>query len=282
MKKTLPVRPFLTSRVISALASSTSARTSVDTWAVASLTRSPIDGSALGACGSTSGIEVTVVGTPFLRSLTEYFLPASDVGRGSCCHVASRETIPADVRLPGFRCWSGTSMGVGHLRTSGRCRMVSAAIVALAAVSMPTGLRPRRCAHRVRRGLGPRRRWRYPVHAHHDRKRQPRQPDRLHLGPLRRPWGDGWPPKAPSNAGVVGTMVAGNDALDYAVIQFDPQKVRPVNNVNGFQIDGLGPDPRGRRHRLQTGPHHRLLVRRDVGTGHRTGHHRQPGLRAAR
>lgn len=43
--------------------------------------------------------------------------------------------------------------------------------------------------------------------------------------------------------GVLGTMVAGNDALDYAVIQFDPQKVRPVNNVNGFQIDGLGPDP---------------------------------------
>lgn len=45
------------------------------------------------------------------------------------------------------------------------------------------------------------------------------------------------------NAGVVGTMVAGNDALDYAVIQFDPAKVRPVNNVGGFQIDGLGPDP---------------------------------------
>lgn len=44
-------------------------------------------------------------------------------------------------------------------------------------------------------------------------------------------------------AGVLGTMVAGNDALDYAVIEFDPQKVRPVNNVNGFQIDGLGPDP---------------------------------------
>uniref|UniRef100_UPI0038995A26 S1 family peptidase n=1 Tax=Mycolicibacterium pulveris TaxID=36813 RepID=UPI0038995A26 len=44
-------------------------------------------------------------------------------------------------------------------------------------------------------------------------------------------------------AGVVGTMVAGNDALDYAVIQFDPAKVHPVNNVNGFQIDGLGPDP---------------------------------------
>ncbi|MGE2690166.1 S1 family peptidase [Mycolicibacterium pulveris] len=45
------------------------------------------------------------------------------------------------------------------------------------------------------------------------------------------------------NAGVVGVMVAGNDALDYAVIQFDPAKVHPVNNIDGFQIDGLGPDP---------------------------------------
>jgi hypothetical protein len=45
------------------------------------------------------------------------------------------------------------------------------------------------------------------------------------------------------SAGVVGTMVAGNDALDYAVIQFDPQKVRPANNIKGFQIDGIGPDP---------------------------------------
>jgi hypothetical protein len=44
-------------------------------------------------------------------------------------------------------------------------------------------------------------------------------------------------------AGVLGTMVAGNDALDYAVIQFDPQKVQPVNNVKGFEIDGIGPDP---------------------------------------
>ena len=43
--------------------------------------------------------------------------------------------------------------------------------------------------------------------------------------------------------GVLGTMVAGNDALDYAVIQFDPQKVTPLNNVDNFQIDGLGPDP---------------------------------------
>ncbi|WP_243858769.1 S1 family peptidase [Mycobacterium sp. DL440] len=45
------------------------------------------------------------------------------------------------------------------------------------------------------------------------------------------------------SAGVVGTMVAGNDGLDYAVIQFDPAKVTPTANVNGFQIDGLGPDP---------------------------------------
>lgn len=43
--------------------------------------------------------------------------------------------------------------------------------------------------------------------------------------------------------GVLGTMVAGNDALDYAVIQFDPQTVRPVNSINGFQIDGIGSDP---------------------------------------
>lgn len=43
--------------------------------------------------------------------------------------------------------------------------------------------------------------------------------------------------------GVLGTMVAGNDALDYAVIRFDPALVTPTNNVNGFQIDGIGPDP---------------------------------------
>jgi hypothetical protein len=49
--------------------------------------------------------------------------------------------------------------------------------------------------------------------------------------------------EAAENQGILGTMVAGNDALDYAVIQFDPARVRPVNNVNGFQIDGIGPDP---------------------------------------
>lgn len=44
-------------------------------------------------------------------------------------------------------------------------------------------------------------------------------------------------------AGVVGEMVAGNDGLDYAVIKFDPAKVTPVSNWNGFAIDGIGPDP---------------------------------------
>jgi hypothetical protein len=43
--------------------------------------------------------------------------------------------------------------------------------------------------------------------------------------------------------GVLGTMVAGNDGLDYAVIRFDPDKVEPVSNWNGFAIDGIGPDP---------------------------------------
>jgi hypothetical protein len=43
--------------------------------------------------------------------------------------------------------------------------------------------------------------------------------------------------------GVLGTMVAGNDTLDYAVIKFDPAKVAPVANFNGFPINGIGPDP---------------------------------------
>ena len=32
-------------------------------------------------------------------------------------------------------------------------------------------------------------------------------------------------------SGVLGTMVAGNDGLDYAVIRFDPAKVQPVSNL---------------------------------------------------
>jgi hypothetical protein len=45
------------------------------------------------------------------------------------------------------------------------------------------------------------------------------------------------------DVGPIGTMVAGNDNLDYAVIRFDPAKVTPVANVGGFAIDGIGPDP---------------------------------------
>ncbi|MBI3212782.1 MAG: serine protease [Mycobacterium sp.] len=44
-------------------------------------------------------------------------------------------------------------------------------------------------------------------------------------------------------AGQVGEMVAGNDELDYAVIRFDRTKVNPTSDVDGFVIDGLGPDP---------------------------------------
>lgn len=50
--------------------------------------------------------------------------------------------------------------------------------------------------------------------------------------------------EAAQDAGPVGTMVAGNDALDYAVIEFDPAKVQPVDTVGGFLIAGLAPDPK--------------------------------------
>jgi hypothetical protein len=43
--------------------------------------------------------------------------------------------------------------------------------------------------------------------------------------------------------GTIGQMVAGNDNLDYAVIEFDPNKVTPVSNFGGFIISGIGPDP---------------------------------------
>jgi hypothetical protein len=49
--------------------------------------------------------------------------------------------------------------------------------------------------------------------------------------------------EAAQEAGVIGTMVAGNDKLDYAVIQFDPNKVTPLNNFKNFLITGIGPDP---------------------------------------
>lgn len=49
--------------------------------------------------------------------------------------------------------------------------------------------------------------------------------------------------EANENRGPLGIMVAGNDNLDYAVIKFDPAKVTPVADYNGFPIDGIGEDP---------------------------------------
>jgi hypothetical protein len=49
--------------------------------------------------------------------------------------------------------------------------------------------------------------------------------------------------EAVETRGILGTMVAGSDSLDYAVIKFDPAKVAPVANYNGFVINGIGPDP---------------------------------------
>ncbi|WP_175266479.1 serine protease [Mycobacterium lepromatosis] len=45
------------------------------------------------------------------------------------------------------------------------------------------------------------------------------------------------------NRGPMGTMIAGNDKLDYAVIKFDPAKVMPVATYKGFVISGIGQDP---------------------------------------
>ncbi|SIL60186.1 Uncharacterised protein [Mycobacteroides abscessus subsp. abscessus] len=67
MKKMLPATPFLTSRMTSARASSTSARTRAETWVVASRTRLPMVGSPVPvAFGSDSGMAATVIGTPLL------------------------------------------------------------------------------------------------------------------------------------------------------------------------------------------------------------------------
>ena len=82
-------------------------------------------------------------------------------------------------------------------------------------------------------------------------------------------------------SGVLGTMVAGNDALDYAVIQFDPQKVTPLNNVDNFQIDGLGPDPVTGDVACKLGRTTGYSVRRRLGPRPRAGHDRQPGVRSA-
>jgi hypothetical protein len=42
--------------------------------------------------------------------------------------------------------------------------------------------------------------------------------------------------------GAVGSVVAADDGLDYAVIKFDPAKVTPIHDFDGFAINGIGPD----------------------------------------
>lgn len=43
--------------------------------------------------------------------------------------------------------------------------------------------------------------------------------------------------------GAVGSVVAADDGLDYAVIKFDPAKVTPIPDFDGFAINGIGPNP---------------------------------------
>lgn len=50
-------------------------------------------------------------------------------------------------------------------------------------------------------------------------------------------------PVAAAGGAPVGSVVAANDYLHYSVIKFDPAKVTPVANFNGFAINGIGPEP---------------------------------------
>jgi hypothetical protein len=43
--------------------------------------------------------------------------------------------------------------------------------------------------------------------------------------------------------GTVAYSAGGLNTLDYAVIKFDPAKVTPIANFDGFPINGFGPDP---------------------------------------
>lgn len=55
--------------------------------------------------------------------------------------------------------------------------------------------------------------------------------------------GPGSPVVAEGTDGTVGTVVAANGNLHYAVIKFDPAKVTPISDFAGFAITGIGPDP---------------------------------------
>jgi hypothetical protein len=50
-------------------------------------------------------------------------------------------------------------------------------------------------------------------------------------------------PVAAAEGDSVGSVVAADDHLDYAVTKFDPAKVTPTANFAGFAINGIGPDP---------------------------------------
>jgi hypothetical protein len=55
--------------------------------------------------------------------------------------------------------------------------------------------------------------------------------------------GPGSPVAAEGSGTLVGSVVAADDHLAYAVIKFDPAKVTPTANFAGFAINGIGPDP---------------------------------------
>jgi hypothetical protein len=42
--------------------------------------------------------------------------------------------------------------------------------------------------------------------------------------------------------GAVGSVVAADEGLDYAVIKFDPAKVTPIHDFDGFAINSVGPE----------------------------------------
>ena len=43
--------------------------------------------------------------------------------------------------------------------------------------------------------------------------------------------------------GPVGTVASANDALDYAIIKFNPTKIAALPNFDDSAINGIGPDP---------------------------------------
>jgi hypothetical protein len=48
---------------------------------------------------------------------------------------------------------------------------------------------------------------------------------------------------AVGTGGALGTVIAADAGLDYAVIKFDAARVIPTANFGGFPINGVGPDP---------------------------------------